>query len=380
MFDRLLTLPFKGKKSFFLLGPRGTGKTTWIKNRLPNALYLDLLDYSLYRSLLSNPQHLEALIPPQYKQWIIIDEIQKIPALLNEVHRLIEHKQHKFILTGSSARSLRKKGVNLLAGRALSYHMHPLIATELGDQFNLKKLLQYGALPSVFSEQNPKKFLESYIQTYLKEEVLQEGLTRNLSDFAHFLEIASFSQGSLINMNAIARESGIHQKVVINYFTILDDLLIGYRLPPFKKRAKRRLITHEKFYYFDVGIYRCLRPTGPLDSPEEVGGIALESLFLQHLRAINDYLQLGFQLFFWRTSTGHEVDFIAYGEKGLLAFEIKRAKTIDSKSLKGLKAFQQDYPMAKLFLIYGGDHEEYHSAVRAIPFEKALLELPTLLT
>lgn len=186
----------------------------------------------------------------------------------------------------------------MLAGRALSYHMHPLIATELGDQFNLKKLLQYGALPSVFSEQNPKKFLESYIQTYLKEEVLQEGLTRNLSDFAHFLEIASFSQGSLINMNAIARESGIHQKVVINYFTILDDLLIGYRLPPFKKRAKRRLITHEKFYYFDVGIYRCLRPTGPLDSPEEVGGIALESLFLQHLRAINDYLQLGFQLFF----------------------------------------------------------------------------------
>ncbi|PJC66441.1 ATPase, partial [Candidatus Beckwithbacteria bacterium CG_4_9_14_0_2_um_filter_47_11] len=188
MYSRLLKPP-EGK-SFFLFGPRGTGKTTWVKSTFPDAVYIDLLEAEVYNDLLANPGRLENLIPKGFKSWIVIDEIQRVPELLNEVHRLIEAPGHKFVLTGSSARKLRKKGHNLLAGRALTFFMHPLTGLELGRDFNLEKSLEFGQLPSVYQEASPKKYLESYVQTYLKEEVEQEGLTRNISAFARFLETA----------------------------------------------------------------------------------------------------------------------------------------------------------------------------------------------
>ena len=180
-------------------------------------------------------------------------------------------------------------------------------------------------------------------------------------------------------MSSIAREASIHQKVVSSYFNILEDLLLSFRIYPFTKRTKRRLVVHPKFYYFDVGIYQSLRPKGPLDAPEEIGGVTIESLFLQNLRAINDYFQYKYQLYFWRTSNGFEVDFILYGEKGLYAIEIKHSRSVGGKDFRGLKAFKNDYPMATLYLIYGGDQKEYHNDVQVIPYKEALLSLPDLI-
>jgi len=379
MYSRLLNIPINHDKSFFLFGPRGTGKTTWIKSNFSEALYFDLLGFDIYNDLLARPGRLENLIPPGFQNWIILDEIQRIPELLNEVHRLIENFHYKFILTGSSARTLRKKGVNLLAGRALTYRMYPLTVVELGDSFCLKKSLAWGHLPAIPSEKKPDFFLKAYVQTYLREEVLQEGLTRNLGSFSRFLETASFSQGSVLNISEIARESGIERMRVKNYFSILEDLLLASFLPVFTRRAKRRMISHPKFYYFDVGIFRTLRPMGPLDSPQEAEGSGIETLCFQELSAVNDYYNYGYDLYYWRTSNGVEVDFILYGPKGLLAFEIKRSGRISKKDLNGLKSFANDYPEAKLYMLYGGSRQEYADNISILPVEKALKELPTIL-
>jgi uncharacterized protein len=379
MFNRILKLPLESHQSIFLFGPRGTGKTSWLKSHLPQALYLDLLDFNLYNSLSTNPGRLENLIPKNYQDWIIIDEVQRVPELLNEVHRLIEGQKFRFILTGSSARTLRRHGVNLLAGRALRYHMHPLIAQEMGDKFDFYHALQYGLLPMAATQEDPKKYLESYVQTYLREEVLQEGLTRNISSFARFLEIASFSQGSTVNVSEISRELGINRITVATYFDILEDLLLAIRISVFSQRAKRKMIAHDRFYFFDTGVYRIVRPMGPLDSPAEIDGAALETLFLQSLSAINDYKELGYTIHFWRTLTGLEVDFVIYGPRGLHAFEIKRTNKISNKMLKGLREFGQDYPEAKLHFLFFGSRKEYHDEITAIPFEEALKELPAMI-
>lgn len=379
IYRRLIQIDTDTPSSIFLFGPRGTGKTSWITSHLKDILYFDLLNTSVFNDFLAYPSRLEERIPKGFDQYIVIDEVQKLPELLNEVHRLIEAYGYRFILTGSSARSLRRKGVNLLAGRALSYTMHPLTCYELGSDFSLEPALKFGLLPSVFHVSDPQHYLETYITTYLREEVLQEGLLRNLSQFARFLETASFSQGQVVNMTQVARETAIDRKLVSNYFGILEDLLIGYWLPVFTKRAKRRMIASPKFYIFDSGVYRTLRPRGPLDSPEEIDGATLETLFLAHLRALNDYLRLGYQLFFWRTSNNVEVDFVVYGERGLFAFEIKRSRHVNRADLNGLKAFSDDYPIAKCFLLYGGDHEEFHGNIHVLPFSQGLFNLLDIL-
>ena len=379
-YPRLLSLPEKGTHSVFLFGPRGTGKTSWIKSHFPGILYFDLLDTKLYGEFIANPSILANRIPNDFNNWIVIDEIQKVPELLNEVHRLIELKRYRFILTGSSARKLRQKGVNLLAGRAFQYYMHPLTCYELGDDFSLAKALKYGLLPFIYSEEDdPQHYLDTYITTYLREEVLQEGVVRNIGEFARFLQVASFSQGETLNYSEIARESAIERRTVSAYFDIVHDLLLSVELPVFSKRAKRRLVQHSKFYFFDVGVYRSLRPKGPLDITEEIDGAALETLFLQHMLAINDYYRLGYEFYFWRTSNQLEVDFIAYGEKGLFAFEIKRKRTLSTQDLVGLKAFGEDYKMAKMYIFYGGDHNEYYDNITAIPITEAIIQLREIL-
>lgn len=377
MYSRLIKPP--KNKSFFLFGPRGTGKTTWVKSNFTKAIYLDLLEAELFNDLLANPQRLENFIPKDFNDWVVIDEVQRIPELLNEVHRLIEKNKYKFVLTGSSARKIRRKGVNLLAGRALSCHLYPLTAGELGKDFNLFRSLAYGHLPCVYTEENPRAYLESYIRTYLEEEIRYEGLTRNLGAFSRFLEAASFSQGSILNISSVARDCGVERKVVENYFTILEDLLIAYRIPVFSKRAKRRLAVHPKFYFFDVGIYQVLRPAGPLDLPEEIGGHAFETLFLQELLAANVYLESGYKIFYWMTANNIEVDFVLYGSKGIKAFEVKRTGKVSGSMLRGLKAFRKDYPSAKLYFIYGGERHLRDGDIEILPLKDVLKELPDIL-
>lgn len=378
MYSRLLSAP--EQKSFFLFGPRGTGKTTWVRSKFPRALYFDLLKAETYNFFLANPTRIEESIPDDFHDWIIIDEIQKIPELLDEVHRLIEDKHYKFILTGSSARKLRRGGVNLLAGRALIYSMHPLTATELREDFKLKEYLQFGGLPGITTVEDKMNFLKSYVQSYLQQEVIQEGISRNLGAFARFLETASFSQGSVLNMSEVAREASVGRRMAENYFCALEDLLIGVRLPVFSKKAKRKLISHNKFYFFDTGIYRAIRPVGPFDQPEYIGGIAFESLFFQNLRAINDYLNLNYTLFYYRTVSGIEVDFIAYGNRGLKAFEVKSKRNIFSEDLIGLKTFLSDYPRAKGYMIYGGGLKGHKEGVEIWPATDALKSLPKILS
>lgn len=379
MYSRMLRKPLETRQSFFLFGPRGTGKTTWLKTHCPQAVYVDLLAGEIYTELLARPERLRSLIPPEYRDWIILDEVQRVPQLLNEVHRLIESAGCRFILTGSSARKIRRGGINLLAGRAHSYRMYPLVCTEIGSDFNFERSLRYGHLPQVFSDQDPEAYLASYVQTYLREEVLQEGLTRNLAAFSRFVETASFSQASVLNIAEVAREVGIERRTVANYYDLLEDLLLGFRVTPFTRRAKRRLTSHPKFYFFDAGVYRQLRPKGPLDSPEEIEGVALESLVLQECRAISDYKGLGYTFHYWRTPTGTEVDIVAYGPAGLVAVEVKRGARLSRRDAAGLLLFRRDYPMARCYLLYGGSRREYWDGVEVWPISKAVPRLGEIL-
>jgi len=382
MFSRLFKLPLTNHDSLFIFGPRGTGKTQWLRQNLSEYphTYIDLLDPLSYRMLKAKPETLRERISLEKTDWIVLDEVQKIPELLDEVHRLIEHENQRFILTGSSARKLKRDGVNLLAGRAIRYHMHPLVIQELGNTFNLKHALTLGMLPATYQYDDPIGYLATYVDTYLREEVIQEGLTRNISAFARFLEVASFSQGAVINATEIAREIGVNRQVVQNYFSILDDLLLAHTLPAFTKKAKRRLITTNKFYYFDAGVYYQLRPKGLLDTPNEIAGMGLETLFYQSLLAVVDYYRMDYQIYYWRTTTGTEVDFIVYGTEKLLAFEIKCSKSITPKMLHGLKQFKQDYSMAELFIIYTGQEVlNLSHGITALPMTTALETLPQLL-
>lgn len=363
MYSRIIQSP---NNSFFLFGPRGTGKTTWLRTHFKNAVYIDLLEAELYNQLLANPQRLEQLIDPAAK-WVIIDEVQRVPMLLHEVHRLIELKKIKFVLTGSNSRKLKNKDTNLLAGRAFTYKMYPLTAKELQKDFNLRHALQFGHLPATFDSSDPKKYLESYVSTYLREEIQQEGITRNISAFSRFLEAASFSQAHVLNISEVARECSVNRKVAEAYFTILEDLLLAERIPIFTKKSKRRIIAHPKFFFFDVGVYRTIRPIGPLDTTELIDGAALETLVYQEIKAMNEYLGKKYSIYYWRTVQQQEIDFVLYGENGFLAIEIKRSRTVQPSHLRGLKAFMQDYPGATPYLLYGGNRAMNIDGITAIP-------------
>ncbi len=378
-FKRLIGKPLEAGRSFFLFGPRGTGKTTWLKRRLPDALFINLLRSEFYNPLSAEPGRIRTLIPPQYRNWVVIDEVQRVPELLNEVHDLIESRSLRFILTGSSARALRRKGVNLLAGRARTYFMHPLTAAEQGDAFDLGQSVRFGHLPARFNDPDPHRYLKDYVQTYLREEVMQEGLTRNIGHFARFLETASLSQGQPLNISGIAREAQVSRPAAENYFSILDDLLLAVRLPVFSRRARRKLISQHKFYLFDAGVFRTIRPTGPLDSDAEIDGPALETLVLQELRAANDYQECGYRLHYWRTRAQMEVDFVLYGPRGLLAIEVKRSRHVHLTNTRSLREFKKDYPSARCYVFYGGEQELHLDGIVAIPMQQALSNLDGIL-
>jgi uncharacterized protein len=365
------------KQSFFLLGPRGTGKSTFIKKEFPDALFVDLLLPDVFRSYAAHPERLrEAVHAEKGKKVVVVDEVQKAPQLLEVVHGLIEEKRGlQFILTGSSARKLRKAGVNLLAGRALMRHMHPFMAAELKGLFELEKALRSGMIPLVLNSKDPMATLHAYVDLYLREEVQMEGLTRNIGNFSRFLETVSFSHGAILNVSNVARESQIERKVVEGYIGILEDLLLAYRIPVFTKRAKRAVASHPKFYFFDAGIFNILRPAGPLDRAEEKSGVALEGLVAQHLRAWIDYRHPECRLSYWRTSAGSEVDFVLYGKDTFRAIEVKNAAVIHPQDLRGLKAFGEDYPEAKRSLVYRGKERLLRDGISIEPAAEFLLGL-----
>ena len=373
MYSRIFK-PLKSQ-NFFIMGPRGTGKSTFLKSQYPQALYLDLLKAENFNSFLARPSRLEDFIPTSFSNYVIIDEIQRIPELLNEVHRLIEDKKIKFILTGSSARRLRKKGTNLLAGRARTFHFYPLTCAELGSDFDLEKSLRYGHLPEAYTKEDPLHYLKSYVQTYLKEEVDNEGLTRNIGAFARFLEAASFSQGQPLNISKVSEDCHVDRKVTEGFFKILEDLLIAERVPVFSRRAKRKIAGHPKFFFFDCGVYQAIRPRGPLDSFEEIQGPAWETLVWQEIKAMNEYLDWGYGIYTWRTQAKQEVDLILYGEKGLHAIEVKRSDRVRQDDLDALLLFKRDYPMANLHFVYGGKEKKTLHDVTLWPIKMFLKEI-----
>lgn len=379
MFPRTMQAPHG--QSFFLFGPRGTGKSTWLKETLRKAARFDLLDLRLYTELLAHPDRLEAMVLAARADVVILDEVQRLPALLDEVHRLIEARGWRFVLTGSSARQLRRGGANLLAGRARTLAMHPLTARELGKSWRLERALRVGMLPSAWVVDDPADYLSSYAGTYLREEVQAEALARRLDVFSRFLVAATFSQASVLSVAPIARELGTARKTVESYFDLLEDLLLAFRLPVFSRRAKRALIVHPKFYLFDAGVFRALRPAGPLDAVEEIDGAALETLVLQELRATNDNERLGFELSYWRTRDGKEVDFVLYGKRGLVAIEVKRSGHFREPDLDALRLFRADYPAARAVLLYGGTRAYAFDggAVRVLPLRDALPRLGEVL-
>ena len=371
---RFLTPP---QGHFFVLGPRGTGKTLWCKHQYPSALRIDLLDPRTLRELSAQPERLTELVEANPgKPQIVIDEIQKLPALLEVVHLLIERKtRQQFILTGSSARKLRRQGVNLLGGRAVEKHLHPYTAAELGSQFRLDSALRQGMLPIVWAAEDPQEILYAYEGLYLREEVQMEGLVRNVGAFARFLEAMSFAHGSVLNLTAVARDSHVNRKTVEGYLEILEDLLLGFRIDVFTKRAKRVLASHPKFYFFDAGVFRANRPAGPLDVPSELDGAALEGLVGQNLRAWCDYSHGRHGLHYWQTRAQVEVDFIVYGESGLYAMEVKNTRQVRPEDLRGLKAFAEDYPQSQRYLLYRGKERLKRDGILCIPCEDFLLQL-----
>ncbi len=367
----------KTDESFFLFGPRGTGKSTWIEMVFQDPFIINFLEPDTFRRFAARPEILLDLVRGLSKQKpVIIDEVQKVPEMLDAVHQLLEEKRGiQFVLTGSSARKLKRTGSDLLAGRAIMKTMHPFMASELGERFSLDKALHNGLLPVIFASSTPKESLRSYTALYLKEEIQLEGFVRNIGNFARFLEAVSFSHASVLNISNLSRESEVERKTVEGYINILEHLLIAYRLPVFSKRAKREVSQHSKFYLFDAGVYRSLRPRGPLDKPQEIEGSALEGLVAQHLKAWISYRMEQFELYFWRTRSGVEVDFIVYGDDGFWAIEVKNSSKIRDEDLRPLRTFQKDFPECRPLLLYRGFERLSRHGILCLPCEEFLCQL-----
>ena len=343
---RLFELNLPVGKSAFLWGPRKVGKTYWISHSLKKATVIDLLKTDTLAEYVSRP----ALLRERYldhKGFIVIDEVQKVPQLLDEVHWLIENKNASFLLTGSSARKLRRGHANLLGGRAWRKTMVPLSYLEVTD-FDLERVMISGLLPAHYLSTNPIEDLRAYVADYLKEEIIAEALTRNIPAFNEFLRVAAITSSELINYVNIARETGVSHKVIRTYFDILEDTYLGFRIPPWKKSENRRMIITEKFYLFDVGMANYLSRRQPrIGSPEF--GKAFEHYILMELKAYQAYRNPDMPISFWRTSTGREVDFIL-GEKEL-AVEIKGSSRVHEGDIRAFQALIEDGPVKKCCLV-----------------------------
>jgi predicted AAA+ superfamily ATPase len=350
MVNREVNLPkLMDKSSYFLLGPRGTGKSFLIRKELsgPEAVVIDLLDSRSYLRLQNSPHE---LAPMATKPIVVIDEIQRIPELLNEVHRLIEEKQLRFLLTGSSARKLRRSGTNLLAGRAFKAQMFPLTWRELAreSRFNLERFLLLGGLPHAYLQDIGQEYLYNYVDVYLKEEIQTEALVRNLANYSRFLENAALSSGQILNFAKVAADAQLSPNTVRDYYQILEDTLLGYPLLPWRKTTRRKAVSTAKFYFFDIGVLNALRNVSQLPPAGDLVGQAFEHFIGQELRAYLSYHQRRETLCFWRAKSQHEVDFIIGDET---AIEVKAARKVSPRDHHGLKALAEEKPWRRMLVV-----------------------------
>lgn len=349
MFQRSLVLPASGEASFFLWGPRQTGKTTLLKEHYPHGLWIDLLKADEFRRYAANPEFLRQEIEAQAGSFanrqVVIDEIQKVPALLDEVHWLIENRGVNFALCGSSARKVRRGGANLLGGRAIRFELRGLSASELGDEFELTRMLNHGYIPNIYQSARHASKLSAYVSDYLKEEIAAEGLTRNLPAFSRFLDATSLCDGEFVNFSNIASECSVSAPTVKGYFEILEDTLIGRWLPAYRKREKRRLVRAPKFYFFDVGVVNHLARRGTLSPGGELYGKAFENWVFHELSAFCAYFLTDESLSYWRLAGGTEVDFILGDMR--IAIEAKASAQVSSRHLRGLRSLVAEHPRVR---------------------------------
>jgi uncharacterized protein len=342
VFKRSLALPAAGAETFFLWGPRQSGKTTLLREAYPGARWLDLLKSDELRRYGDRPELLRQELQAEPANQVVIDEIQKIPALLDEVHWLIENTSTRFALCGSSARKLKRGAANLLGGRALRYELFGMTAFELGNEFDLDRMLNRGYLPRIYVAERAGRMLAAYVADYLREEIAAEGLVRNLPVFSRFLDAAALSDGDLVNASHIARDCGVSTPTVQSYFEILVDTLLGRWLPAYTKRPKRRVIQGPKFFFADVGVVNQLAKRGALARGGELYGKALENWVFHELTAAIAYRESTSTLSYWRLASGIEVDFVIDDVR--VAIEVKASANISGDHLKGLRAIAKDHP------------------------------------
>lgn len=373
MLKRIQIFPESNGESLFLWGARQTGKSTLLKNIFPEALWFDLLLADVYERLLRNPVLLRETIlaNPEIKT-VVVDEIQRIPELLNEIHWLIVNTKTHFILSGSSPRRIIRSQTNLLGGRALRYELYPLVSAEIPD-FDLLKALNNGLLPRHYLAEQPKRMLAAYIGNYLKDEIVSEAKIRNVAVFAQFLEAAAFSNGEMVNYTNIAADCGVSAPTIKEYFQILIDTLIGRFVPVYQKKPKRRVIQAPKFYYFDVGIVNHLLKRGKIVDKSEAFGHVFEHFIYQELYAHSHYSGLDYPISYWRTTSQLEIDFVL-GEHQV-AIEVKASDRISNKHLRGLKAFMEEYKVEKAIVICTEPLPRLHHHIDILPWEVFLQRL-----
>ncbi len=383
MFNRIIKLP--KNNSFFIFGARGTGKSTWLDQYFTNIphLYIDLLNLDEEERLGKNPSDLldqiESL-PPE-TQWIVIDEIQKLPKLLDVVHHCIEKKNKLFALTGSSARKLKRGGANLLAGRAFVTYIFPLTHLELGSQFELADALHWGCLPKIFhlsDLEDKARYLRTYAQTYLKEEIVSEQVIRKLDPFRHFLEVSAQQNGEILNFSNIARDIGVDTVTVQSYFQILEDTLMGFMLQPFHRSIRKRQRSNPKFYYFDLGIKRALEGNLTVNLLKNSYGYgkAFEHFVITEIHRLNAYLEKDYRFSFLRTKDGAEIDMIIE-RPGLpiVLVEIKSTSQVDDRDVKTLKSFMGDFDPADGFCLSQDPHSKIIDGIKCLPWEEGVREI-----
>jgi len=383
MLNRELKLP---KKSFLLFGPRGTGKSTLIRSRLKSAFEIDLLKSKVFLPLARNPSLLAEWTGHLKKgDWVFIDEVQKIPALLDEVHALYEERHLNFALSGSSARKLKRGGANLLAGRALQVFLFPLIHQEFHEAATIDQVIDWGSLPGVVTEPNEKKHtLATYVETYLRQELLEEGLIRKIEPFVRFLQVAGTYHGQILNIENIAREAHVGRTTVDKYFQILEDTMIGFRVPAFLEGAKSKEIAHPKFFLFDSGVARAC--AGLLDDPIDSvwRGFSFENFVLNELRAYNHYSERNRSIYFYGISGSYDIDFVVETRKKTLSnpreavgISVKYSTQWDPRWSAPLRDFQEcaKTRVRKLYGIYRGDKILTQGAVTVLPIEQFVEQL-----
>jgi len=379
MYERILKFSLPKKQSAFLWGPRKTGKTTYLKNKFPKSIYFDFLKTDLYLDFIKKPFLLRESLLAREKQAlqhpVILDEVQKVPQILDEVHWLIENKKINFILCGSSARKLKKGGANLLGGRAWRFELHPLVYPEIKD-FNLLKLLKQGAIPAHYQQDEKQAFrsLHAYVQDYLKEEVFAEGLVRNIPAFSRFFDAVPYSYGEMVNYANIARDCSIDAKTVKEYFRILTDTLLASLIEPFKKRQSRQVISKApKFYLFDTGVAGFLNKRHIEEMRGESFGRAFEHFIFNEINAYGSYSGKEFQINYWRTKTGLEVDFIL--GQGEVAVEVKAAGEVVASQMRPIKAFIEEHAPKKAIIVCNGKYERLNGKIRIMPWRTFLSAL-----